>query len=129
MQALPHAEQALRVPEPDERPQAQGGPLGAERVALEEALGRVLASDVRAAVDVPGFDRANMDGFAVRSEDTFGASEQEPKRLVVNTETLPTGVVPVVEVRPGTATSIATGGMLPRGADAIVPVEVTHVDA
>ena len=103
-------------------------PLGAERVTLDEALGRVLAEDVRATVDVPGFDRANMDGFAVQSEDTFGASEQDPRRLALNTETLPTGVVPVVEVRPGTATAIATGGMLPRGADAVVPVEVTHVD-
>lgn len=103
-------------------------PLGTERVTLDEALGRVLAEDVRATVDVPGFDRANMDGFAVRSEDTFGASEQDPRRLALNTETLPTGVVPVTEVRPGTATAIATGGMLPRGADAVVPVEVTHVD-
>jgi putative molybdopterin biosynthesis protein len=103
-------------------------PLAVEAVALDTALGRVLAEDVRARVDVPGFDRANMDGFAVRSEDTFGASEQEPRRLALNAETLPTGVVPVVEVRPGTATSIATGGMLPRGADAVVPVEVTHID-
>ncbi len=103
-------------------------PLGAECVVLAEALGRVLAEDVRSAVDVPGFDRANMDGFAVRSEDTFGASESEPRRLRLNAESLPTGVVPVVEVAPGTATTIATGGMLPRGADAVVPVEVTHID-
>ncbi len=106
----------------------RSAPLGTERVALDEALGRVLAEDVRAPVDVPGFDRATMDGFAVRSEDTFGASESEPVRLELNPETLPTGVVPAVEVRPGTATAIATGGMLPRGADAVVPVEVTHID-
>ncbi len=103
-------------------------PLAAESVVLAEALGRVLAEDVRAAVDVPGFDRANMDGFAVRSEDTFGASESEPRRLRLNPESIPTGVVPGVEVLPGTATTIATGGMLPRGADAVVPVEVTHID-
>lgn len=106
----------------------RSAPLGAERVALDAALGRVLAEDVRAQIDVPGFDRANMDGFAVRSEDTFGASESEPVRLALNPETLPTGVVPTVEVRAGTATAIATGGMLPRGADAVVPVEVTHID-
>jgi putative molybdopterin biosynthesis protein len=50
--------------------------LGAETVALEAALGRVLADDIRATVDVPGFDRSNMDGFAVRAADTFGASEE-----------------------------------------------------
>jgi putative molybdopterin biosynthesis protein len=102
--------------------------LGAESVDLEDALWRVLAEDVRAEVDVPGFDRSNMDGFAVRAEDTFGASEEEPVRLSLNTETIPTGVAPQQEVQPGSASMIATGGMLPRGADAVVPVEVTDVD-
>lgn len=100
-----------------------------ECVALEDALGRVLARDVRADVDVPGFDRSNMDGFAVRAADTFGASEEEPVRLRLNAETIPTGVAPREEVAPGTSTPIATGGMLPRGADAVVPVEQTDVDA
>ena len=104
-------------------------PRGVERVPLDEALGRVLAEDVRAEVDVPAFDRSNMDGFAVRAEDTFGASEEEPIHLALNGETIPTGVAPQLEVKPGTATTIATGGMLPRGADAVVPVEVTDVDA
>lgn len=101
---------------------------GALEVALEEALGRVLADDVHAAVDVPGFDRSNMDGFAVRARDTFGASEEEPVLLRLNAETIPTGVAPQEEVREATATSIATGGMLPRGADAVVPVEHTDID-
>jgi putative molybdopterin biosynthesis protein len=104
-------------------------PLPAESVPLERALGRVLAEDVRAEVDVPGFDRSNMDGFAVRAEDTWGASEEAPVRLRLNAETIPTGVAPQQEVAPGTATSIATGGMLPRGADAVVPVEDTDVEA
>src|SRR5262249_53357566 len=56
-------------------------PLGAEAVPLAEALGRVLAADVAAPVDVPGFDRANVDGFAVRAEDTFGATEDRPRSL------------------------------------------------
>ena len=99
--------------------------LGVERVPLEQALGRVLGEDVRSSVDVPGFDRSNMDGFAVRSEDTYGASEEEPVALRLNKETIPTGIAPVQEVVSGTATSIATGGMLPRGADAVVPVEHT----
>ncbi|MCE2392110.1 MAG: molybdopterin biosynthesis protein [Proteobacteria bacterium] len=99
-----------------------------ETVPLEEALGRVLSADVRAGVDVPSFDRSNMDGFAVRSEDTFGASEHEPVRLEINAESIPTGVEPKTEVQSGRATSIATGGMLPRGADAVVPVELTDVE-
>jgi putative molybdopterin biosynthesis protein len=104
-------------------------PLGAERIPLAEALGRVLAEDVRSPVDVPGFDRSNMDGFAVRAADTFGASEEEPLHLSLNDETIPTGVLPKLEVGPGTATQIATGGMLPRGADSVVPVEHTDIDA
>ena len=103
-------------------------PLAAESVPLAQALGRVLASDVVASVDVPGFDRSNMDGFAVRAQDTFGATEEAPRRLVQNDESIPTGVEPRVEIKPGTATPIATGGMLPRGADAVVPVEHTDVE-
>ncbi len=103
-------------------------PVGVEPVALEAALGRVLSDDVRSAIDVPGFDRSNMDGFAVLAADTFGASEEKPVRLRLNGETIPTGVMPKEEVQPGTATMIATGGMLPRGADAVVPVEYTDVE-
>jgi putative molybdopterin biosynthesis protein len=104
-------------------------PLAPERVPLERALGRVLAEDVVAEVDVPGFDRANMDGFAVRAQDSFGASEEAPVRLRLGPESIPTGVVPRAEVEPGCAATIATGGMLPRGADAVVPVEHTDVEA
>ena len=102
--------------------------LATERVPLAEALGRVLAADIRADVDVPGFDRSNMDGFAIHAADTFGASEAAPVRLRLNEETIPTGIAPAQEVKRGTATMIATGGMLPRGADAVVPVEVTDVE-
>lgn len=102
-------------------------PLPAEEVPLAEALGRVLAEDVRAEVDVPGFDRSNMDGFAVRAEDTYGASEDAPVRLRLLPGSIPTGVAPAAEVGSGAALAIATGGMLPRGADAVVPVEVTDV--
>ena len=88
----------------------------------------MLAEDVRADVDVPGFDRSNMDGFAVRAADTFGVAEEEPVRLRLNDEILATGIEPKIEVAEGTATTIATGGMLPRGADAVAPIEVTDVD-
>ncbi len=104
-------------------------PLDSERVPLSQALGRVLAEDVRAEVDVPGFDRSNMDGFAVRAEETYGASEEAPIRLRLNPESVPTGVTPDGEVGSGTATSIATGGMIPRGADAVIPVEHTDLEA
>lgn len=103
-------------------------PLGEEEVALEEALGRVLARDVVAAVDVPSFDRSNFDGFAVRAADTYGAAEEEPRRLRLLEETVATGVVPRGEVGPGEAMSIATGAMLPRGADAVLMVEHADVE-
>jgi len=101
--------------------------LPAESVDLEQALGRVLAEDVQAEVDVPGFDRSNMDGFAVRAEDTYGATEIAPVSLRLNSESIPTGVAPKQEVASKTATSIATGGMMPRGADSVLPVEFTDV--
>ncbi|MFP6640756.1 MAG: molybdopterin-binding protein, partial [Myxococcota bacterium] len=103
-------------------------PLESERIPLAEALGRVLAEDIQAEVDVPGFDRSNMDGFAIRAEDSFGASEEQPISLVLLEETIPTGVLPTAEVNRGEAMQIATGGMLPRGADCVVPVEYTDID-
>lgn len=102
-------------------------PLAAEEVTLEGALDRVLAADVVAGLDVPSFDRSNFDGFAVRAADTFGADEQRPRRLRLLDQTLATGVVPQAAVTAGSAASIATGAMLPRGADAVVMVE--HTDA
>jgi len=101
-------------------------PRGTERVTLDAALGRVLAADVVSPVDVPSFDRSNVDGFAVVAEDTFGASEEVPRVVRLGAEEIHTGVVPASAVRPGEAVSIATGGMMPRGADAVVMVE--HAD-
>src|SRR5262245_776598 len=101
-------------------------PLGSERVPLLQALNRALAGPVAAQVDVPGFDRANVDGFAVRAGDTVGASERAPKLLRLNAEVLTPGVEPGLPVGEGVASLIATGGMLPRGADAVVMVEHTE---
>ncbi|MFW6125142.1 MAG: hypothetical protein ACOC46_03250, partial [Pirellulales bacterium] len=100
-------------------------PLGTESVPLAEALGRVLAEDVVARCDVPGFDRSNVDGFAIQAADTAGAMEESPRQLELIAEPLPPGVEPTVEVTAGTAVSLATGAMLPRGADAVVMVEDT----
>lgn len=99
--------------------------LEAEWVGLSAALGRVLAGDVVAEVDVPAFDRSNVDGYALRAAETFGAAEETPRRFRLNPEELATGRVPRLAVEPGTATPIATGGMVPRGADAVVMVEQT----
>ena len=102
-------------------------PLGHETVPLADALNRVLAADVIADVDVPGFDRSNVDGFAVQASDTFGAGEEDLRRVSLNAEVLTPGVVPAQVVRADRATVIATGAMLPRGADAVVMVEHTEV--
>jgi putative molybdopterin biosynthesis protein len=93
---------------------------------LAEALACALAQDVVAPIDVPPFDRSNVDGFAVRSADIAEASEGHPMRLALNDEIIACGTAPVRPVGAGTATSIATGGPVPRGADAIIMVEHTH---
>jgi putative molybdopterin biosynthesis protein len=102
-------------------------PLPAETVTLAQALTRVLAHDIVAAVDAPPFDRSNVDGFALRAADTLGASPGAPKLLRLNTEVIACGDNPALEVSPGSATTIATGGVIPRGADAVVMVEQTEL--
>jgi putative molybdopterin biosynthesis protein len=102
-------------------------PLGPERVGLSATLGRVLAHDVVAAVDAPPFDRANVDGFAIRAADTAGATDLAPKTLRLNAEVIACGHAPAAEVGAGTATTIATGGVIPRSADAVVMIEQTEL--
>lgn len=100
-------------------------PLGPEDVPLDALAGRVIARDVEAPVDAPPFDRSLVDGFAVRAADLVHASGAEPCRLVLNPETIACGTPPALTVAPGTATPIATGGPMPRGADAVVMIEHT----
>jgi putative molybdopterin biosynthesis protein len=102
-------------------------PLPPQSVALAAALGRVLAQDVTAPIDVPPFDRANVDGFAVRATDTNGASDTAPRRLRLSGEVVVCGHAPSLVVAPGAATTIATGGVIPRGADAVVMIEHTEL--
>jgi putative molybdopterin biosynthesis protein len=102
-------------------------PLPAEAVALADARGRVLSADVAAPIDVPPFDRANVDGFALRAADSAGATEATPRRLTLNAEVLACGHAPKFTVAPGTATAIATGGVVPRGADAVAMIETTEL--
>lgn len=101
-------------------------PVPSEQRSLAEALGCALAEDVLAPIDVPPFDRANVDGFAVRSADLALAGESAPVRMMLNDEVIACGTQPMRPVLSGTATSIATGGPVPRGADAIVMVEHTQ---
>ena len=96
-----------------------------ERVALAEAGGRVIAEAVVAPTDVPPFDRAAMDGYAVLAADTFGAGRYEP-RVLRSVETVYTGQLPTKRVSTGECTEIATGAPLPDGADAVVMVEETE---
>jgi molybdopterin molybdotransferase len=101
-------------------------PIGrSEIVPLSAAFGRVLASDVRARETLPAFSRSTMDGYAVRSMDTHGASEQSPAYLRFAGD-VPTAVVPARALQPGEAIRIHTGAMLPPGSDAIVMVEDTN---
>jgi len=115
---MPEQEQFLQVLDRDEaerrfRAALDLEPRGSERIPLDQALGRVLAADVASPVDVPSFDRANVDGFAVIAEDTFGASEEVPTGLRLADEVIHTGVVPSTVVNAGMAVAIATGGMVP----------------
>ena len=102
-------------------------PLGSEIVAIESALGRVLARDIVATVDVPSFDRSNVDGFAIVAADSFTAMEEQPRSVQLNAQVLAPGVVAVDTVVAGRATPIATGGMLPRGADAVLMIEYSEI--
>lgn len=103
-------------------------PLGAETVALDALAGRVLATTIAAPVDTPPFDRSVVDGFALRAADVATASDGAPVLLAVNPETIACGTAPRLAVAAGTATPIATGGPIPRGADAAVMIEHTTLE-
>jgi molybdenum cofactor synthesis domain-containing protein len=98
-----------------------------EVAALVDADGRIAAGDVVAAVDVPPFDRAAMDGYAVVAEDTFSASSQAPKALTC-VGVIYTGQAPSRVINSGECVEIATGAPMPAGADAVVMVEETERD-
>ncbi|MEM2006341.1 MAG: molybdopterin biosynthesis protein [Sulfolobales archaeon] len=95
-----------------------------EEVDLRHALARVLAEDILAVTDYPPFDRSEVDGFAVRSSDLEGVDEDNPVRLKV-LGSVGVGEQPRYSVEPSTCVEVSTGAMVPRGADAVVPVEYT----
>jgi molybdopterin molybdotransferase len=100
--------------------------VSAESVSLENAVGRVLAEEITAGADLPDFCRATMDGYGVRAASTFGASDANPAYLNV-VGSVAMGEVPAFSIGPGQACRIATGGMLPEGADSVVMIE--HTDS
>jgi molybdopterin molybdotransferase len=104
---------------------AQLRPLDAEVIRLQDANGRVLASPVAAAVDVPGFDRSMMDGYAVVAASIAGAAPDRPVPMVVIGDSLP-GRPFEGHVNGGQAVRIMTGAPLPAGCDAVLPAEVVH---
>ncbi len=99
--------------------------VATETVRLSDALGRVLSRDLRADADLPDFSRATMDGYAVKASATFGASEANPAYLTVK-GSVAMGESPDLSLGPGECARIATGGMLPAGADAVAMIEHTE---
>jgi molybdenum cofactor synthesis domain-containing protein len=100
-------------------------PLGVEYVELINSYGRVLAEDIYSPIDHPPFDRSMVDGYAIRSIDVAGADDLHPVELRVK-GSIPVGVHPDISVGEGKAVEIATGAMIPRGADSVVMVEYTR---
>lgn len=102
-------------------------PLGLERVNILDSIGRVIGEDIRAGRDIPPKDNSAMDGYAVRAEDTVGASSERPSILKV-IEDIPAGHIPRKSVSKGEASRIMTGAPIPDGADAVVRMEDTQKD-
>ena len=99
-----------------------------ERVPLDEAAGRVAASNVRSSIDVPPFERSLMDGYAVAAADTAGASRTSPARLRI-VDRIYSGHISSTAISGGQCAEIATGAPMPEGADAVVMVEDTAKDS
>ncbi|MBQ6021764.1 MAG: molybdopterin molybdotransferase MoeA, partial [Clostridia bacterium] len=115
-QAIEIAEHTVNVAPPE-----------TERLPLCAAFGRVLGEDIESGENVPSFDRSTMDGFAVCAQDTFGASGALPAMLDIVGE-VGMGERTDLALSPGECVKIPTGGMLPAGADAVVPVECADAE-
>lgn len=100
-------------------------PLEVEQLDFKQAYGRIVSSDIKSPVNLPDFNRSTMDGFAVRAKDTFGASSSSPAYLKVIGEVM-MGESIELSLKTGETAKIATGGMLPEGADSVVMVEDTN---
>jgi molybdopterin biosynthesis enzyme len=97
-----------------------------ENIAISDAQHRIIAQTIEARIDVPSFDRSAMDGYAVIAEDTYSAGDLAPKTLK-SIGSIYAGSIPTVEIGAGECVYIATGAMLPKGADSVVMVEYTEM--
>ena len=96
-----------------------------EVAGIKTALHRILAEEIVAPANLPGFNRSTMDGYAIRAEDSFGATDSLPSYLKIVGE-IKMGVKPELKINPGKAVKISTGGMLPEGANAVMMLEYTE---
>ncbi len=103
-------------------------PKVTENIPLINTYRRILSESIISNIDVPGFTRSRMDGFAVRAQDTLGADEETPIELKV-IDTIHTGAIPQQRLEKNTAIEIGTGAALPAGADSVIMVEYTHQPA
>jgi molybdopterin molybdotransferase len=100
-------------------------PLASEKVGIEDSLHRVLSEDISSSINLPEFRRSTVDGFALKAKDTYGASEKNPAIIRLTGE-IPMGKVSEMQIDEGEAIKVATGGMVPNGADAVQMVEFTE---
>lgn len=101
--------------------------LNTEIIPIDDAYNRILAEDVVASFDSPSFERSAMDGYALKSEDTFGISESNPAHLKI-IDRIGAGKLSEVALNHGEAVKIATGAPIPQGANGVVMEEYTHED-
>ena len=120
--ALLSYEEAKRVVDENIKPLTR-----VEAISIDDASGRVLAEDIVATLSTPPFNRAAMDGYAVKAKDTFNSGQFNPKVLSLVGE-LHAGETPQTRVKTGECIQIATGAMMPGGADAVVMVEDTEAE-
>jgi molybdopterin molybdotransferase len=99
--------------------------LSSEKVNIDDSLHRVLSEDIISPINLPEFRRSTVDGFALKAKDTFGASEKNPAILRLIGE-IPMGQLSDIEAKDGETVKVATGGMIPKGADAVEMVEYTE---
>jgi molybdopterin molybdotransferase len=100
-------------------------PLSSEKVGIKESFHRVLSEDISSPINLPEFPRSTVDGFALKAKDTYGTSEKNPAILRLIGE-IPMGQVSEIEVKDGEAVKVATGGMVPKGADGVEMLEYTE---
>jgi molybdopterin molybdotransferase len=99
--------------------------LSFEKINIEDSLHRVLSEDITSPTNLPEFPRSTVDGFALKAKDTYGASEKNPAIIRLLGE-IPMGKISNIELNEGEAVKVATGGMVPKGADAVQMVEFTE---